>query len=122
MFRPKEYFPPPCEALSLQRNSIPVPPGTLPSAPVDLAAKAKAECSLFMSGMKNSLTSDLLKTKLDELLAAEHKNMVTDVQLKRPDLAIIYCDTWESCKVIANNYKEFNGDKVTFKMFSDIKP
>ena len=118
----KEYFPPPCEALSLQKNSIPVPPGTLPTPPVNLAAKTKADCSVFMSGMKTAITSDLLQTKLNEILSAEHKTALVDAQLKKPDLAILYCDTWESCRDIANTYKEFNGDKVTFKMFTNVKP
>ena len=118
----KEYFPPPYEALSLQKNSSPVPPGTLPTPPINLDAKSKADCSLFMSGMKTALTADLLKTKLDEILSPEHKTALVDVQLKRPDLAILYCDTWESCKAIATTYKELNGEKVTFKMFANIKP
>ena len=54
--------------------------------------------------------------------SAEHKTALVDAQLKKPDLAILYCDTWESCRDIANTYKEFNGDKVTFKMFTNVKP
>ena len=118
----KEYFPQPCDSPSLQKNSIPVPAGTLPTPPLNLAAKAKAECSLFISGMKTSLTADLFKTKLDELLSVEHSTKVVEFQLKRPDLAIVYCDTWDSCNSIANTYKEFNGEKVTFKMFTNKKP
>ena len=117
-----EWSPPPREALSLQRNSKPVPQGTVATPPINLAVKAKAECSIFMSGMKTQLTADSLSSKFNEILKPEHKELVTEIKLKRPDLAIIYCNTWESCKLIVAAYNEFNGERVTFKMFSNAKP
>ena len=118
----KEYFPPPRESLSPYKNSLPVPPGTRATPPISPTARTKAEASIFMSGMKTAITSDLMRTKLDEILSSEHKSFVTDIQLKKPDLAIIFCDTWDNCKTIATTYKEFNGEKVVFKMFSETKP
>ena len=117
-----EGFPAPTEALALQNNTLPVPPGTIATPVINPADKSRAECSLFMTGMKTELGSDTLKTKFNDLLKPEHKALVTDIQLKKKDLAIIYCDTWDSCKTIASNYSEFNGEKVSFKMFAAKKP
>ena len=114
-----EYFPPPHHSLSLHKNSLPVPPGTLATPPISPTAKARAECSIFMTGMKTPLTSDLLRTKLEETLSADHKTFITDVQLKKANLAIIYCKTQENCKTLVSSYKEFNGEKVQFKMFAN---
>ena len=117
-----EWFPPPSEALSLQKNTLTVPQGTIATPVINPAAKTKAECSFFMSGMKTELTSDDLKTKFNAFLKPEHKALVTDIKLKKKDLAIIYCDTWDSCKTVASSYSEFNGEKVSFKMFAAEKP
>ena len=117
-----EYFPPPHHSLSLHKNSLPVPPGTLATPPISPTAKARAECSIFMTGMKNPLTTDLLRTKLEETLSADHRPFITDVQLKKANLAIIYCKTWENCKTLVSTYKEFNGEKVQLKMFADSNP
>ena len=118
----KEYFPPPHESLTAQKNTLPVPPGTRATPPISPTARAKAECSVFMSGMKTPITTDLLRSKLDDVLSAEHKSFITDVQLKKPSLAIIFCNTWDNCKTIATSYKQFNGEPVTFKMFTSTKP
>ena len=109
-------------ALTLQKNTLPVPQGTKATPVINPAAKTRAECSLFMTGMKTELTSDALKTKFADFLKPEHKALVTDIHLKKKDLAIIYCDSWDSCKTIVTNYSEFNGEKVSFKMFSTKKP
>ena len=75
-----------------------------------------------MTGMKFPLTSDLLRTKFEETLSADHKLFITDVQLKKSNLAIIYCKTWENCKTLVSTYKEFNGEKVQLKMFAGNNP
>ena len=117
-----EWFPPPCEAISQQKSSSHVPPGTTATPVISPVARARAESSIFMTGMKTELSSDLLATKFGEMLKAEHRELVVDICLKKKHLAIIYCDSWESCVKIATSYNEFNGEKVVLKMFAKEKP
>ena len=104
------------------KNNLQVPEGTIATPVISPTAVTMAKCSIFMTGMKKEITSDSVKSKFEELLKEEHKALVKDVDLKKKDLVIIHCTSWDAAKTIATEYKDFNGEKVNFKLFYQQNP
>ena len=81
---------------------------------------------MTIKGMTDVFTPDTFKIKLLELLNPEHKGLIDDVKMtNKPELTIVYCDSWNSAKKISESYKakfKLNGYDVSFEQFTQNNP
>ena len=118
-------FDPPMETETDKKSNIKVPPGTKasPTPAADVLSKANASIFISVKDMKDDLTEDSFKTHLLSYLKEEHRHLVTDFNMKKKGLGIIFCNTWESANMIASTYKEkFMNHTVGFTLFCDKNP
>ena len=59
-----------------------------------------------------------------DYIKSEDREKVTEVKLLRKNTAVIFCKTWEDCKIIVDSRKNvnFENEKVSFSLFSEEKP
>ena len=118
-------FQPPMVTVSDQKSSLKTPKGTKASPTPDTSTMSKANSSIFMSvkGMTEELTEDTFKREILSYLKEEHRSMIIDFKMKKKGLGIIYCDSWNSAKIIATKYTDkFMNYTVSFTMFCDENP
>ena len=117
---------PPMDSKATEKTSFKTPAGSKASPAPDPNAIAKANAAIFMTikDLTEQHTGETVKDKLDDYLKAEHKALVREVKVtKRPDLYIVYCDSWTSAKTITTTYKaKFMDHEVSFSLFSQKDP
>ena len=117
---------PEMEATPEVKSSLITPAVTTATPTTASSILDKANASVFMTlkGMTVMQTVDSLKTNLKSYLKSEHSNLVTDIRTtKKPDLIVLYCDSWNASNTIANTYKEkFMNHEVSFSLFSKTDP
>ena len=106
------------------RSSNYIPPGTVPTPVISPETMTKANCSFLMTGMTTERTEDTFKELLLKHINEEDKDCVTEIKLKKKNMAIIYCRTWDDCNRIVRSKKEakFQDEKVFLSLFSENKP
>ena len=117
---------PPMEAKKKEKTSLKTPIGSKASAVPEPNAIAKANTAIFMTvkDLDEQHTGETVKDKLGDYLSTEHKALVREVKVtKRPDLYIVYCDSWTSAKTITTTYKaKFMDHEVSFSLFAQKDP
>ena len=124
-FTTYKSYEPPMEASSNLKSNIKIPKGSKASPVPDPSVMSKANSSIFMTvkGMVNDITEDTFKRELMNYLQEEHRPMITDFKLKKKGLAILYCDSWASARVIATSYKDqFMNCNMSLSMFCTDNP
>jgi hypothetical protein len=117
---------PPMDSKATEKTSFKTPAGSKASPAPDPNAIAKANAAIFMTikDLTEQHTGETVKDKLDDYLKAEHKVLVREVKVtKRPDLYIVYCDSWTSAKTISTTYKaKLIDHEVSFSLFAQKDP
>ena len=73
--------------------------------------------------MVDEITEDTFKREVENYLKEEHRHMIKDFKLKKKGLAILYCDSWASARVIATSYKDkFMNCNMSLSMFCTENP
>ena len=121
-------YVPPMDTKETEKSSLKTPVGTKATPPPDKTSMDRANTALFMpmKGMTDVFTSDTFKNKLLEHLNPNHKGLIADVQMtNKPELTIVYCDSWNSANIISESYKskfKFNGYDTSFEQFAQNNP
>ena len=119
-----EYYPPIEKASQELKSTFSIPSGTVATPTISPETLNRANCSFLMTGMTIERTEDSFKQLLMEHINPEDKDSVTDIILKRTNMAIVYCRTWEDCDRIVRSKKDskFHDEKVFLSLFTETKP
>ena len=101
-------FEPPMDSKNTEKTAIKTPVGTKATPAPENTAVDKANSAFFMTlkGMTKIHATDAFKNKLVEYLNVDHKDMIFEVKMTRkPDLVIVYCNSWSSAKTIFTGFK-----------------
>ena len=108
------------------KTSLKTPTGSKATPPPTITVAEMSNRAFFITikGMTQQHSEDNIKYELQKYLKLEHSNLVSSVKAsKKTDLFIVYCDTWESAKIITNTYKDkFLNHDVSFTLFSKEDP
>ena len=117
---------PPMDSKQVEKSTLRVPAGSKATPIPDISILNKANCAVFMTvkDLTEKITEDSFKVRLVDYLNVDHKTLIQEVKAtKRPDLYILYFDSWVTAKNIATVYKEkFSGKDVSFTLFSQNDP
>ena len=121
-----DSWSPPMASTSLPKTSLKTPTGSKASSAPSASVTEKSNRAFFMNlkGMTEQLTKDTFLRELKNYLSPDHANLIAEVQTgKKPDLFIVYCDSWASANTIASTYKDkLNNHEVSFTLFAKVDP
>ena len=119
-----EYYPPMDQAESEIISTIHFPAGSVPTPVIPTATAARAAASFFVSGMTTERTEDTFAEQFKAFVNPGDKASIVDIKLVKPDLAVIFCKSWDDCARIVNSKKDsqLNDEKISITLFSENPP
>ena len=121
-----DSWSPPMDSTSQLKTSLKTPTGSRASPAPSVSVTEESNRAFFMNlkGLTEQITNDTFMRELKNYLSPDHANLIADVKNgKKPDLFIVYCDSWASANTIASTYKDkFNNHEVSFTLFAKVDP
>ena len=91
---------------------------------LDLSRNSETNRSIILSKVHSPLETAETIAQLKDNYLQEMADKIVRIENRAENTYIIVCDSWKSCKEVANKYKEkeFNEQVPSFEMFSDTDP